>query len=766
MTEGDSRVIDRGGDAHRALQAAVAEHGPDVLSNVAVMDGICRERLGAFPGEANSIGTAARANVPALLQTEISRLGNYGGMQSVAGTLSSNYGLDRAGALWVVREYARALGLIASGGIRSARRPGEGSRLGLGEAGAVGAGLGGSGLAGTGLAGTGLANSGPADAGPAGDQPADDGPADADLAGPGAWDAETSGSGAPNAEANTMLSQVPPVLSDPDEAEPGATVLSEAAGSRPGPGDTMLSRAPAGAPEPVDTAGLADEPEPVHEPVFADEPVPADEPVFADELGPADEVRPADEPGPGPGETMLDHAVHEESPFGSEKPGDTTLDRVPGDESGPGATVISPVPSSLAQPEPAQPGQAQPEPAQAEQTPGVADPYAGDLYAEAPPLESSYGDGPPFASSYGEGPAFESPYAEEGFAEEPHNATVFSEAAGGAAGAAAAASEMAPEQQDAEEEQRPDWAGAQGWMFGPGQDAGAPVPDRAGAEQENPPAGEEDRPGVYQGGQPREAWAPQGSYPVLGDYGPPPGGGHGYSPPPEGDGYPAPQPLPYATPKSNRNRNLLGIVAAVALVAVYLVIAAVLHLAPFPAKTSSTASTPPPSQTASTSASPSTSGSATGSPTPTSPAQKLLAKIPASIAGTNNCKDIGTANGALARLQCTGFTGPATGAIYYLYSDAAALNQGFASFLSSAKFTKERACTTDGKFVDFVVQCQDTYSNQSPAAAGSIAEYQRVNDFDPIIASTDTPQLVMTVLVGTNNNDLLTYWKQFGWIKS
>ena len=63
-------------------------------------------------------------------------------------------------------------------------------------------------------------------------------------------------------------------------------------------------------------------------------------------------------------------------------------------------------------------------------------------------------------------------------------------------------------------------------------------------------------------------------------------------------------------------------------------------------------------------------------------------------------------------------------------------------------------------------QCEDSFNNQTPAAAGRIAEYQRVNDFDPIITSTDTPQLVMAVLVGTNNDNLLAYWKQFAWIKS
>ncbi|MFY9933189.1 MAG: hypothetical protein WAK82_34810, partial [Streptosporangiaceae bacterium] len=359
----------------------------------------------------------------------------------------------------------------------------------------------------------------------------------------------------------------------------------------------------------------------------------------------------------------------------------------------------------------------------------------------------------------------------------PHSATVLSAAAGDAAagGVAATAAEgiQAPES-----EVTPDPVKPAGDVDGHSGDDG---PGWAGAQSRTNEAGEDamlaagERPGGDWGGEPRETWEPAAGNAVFGGYqqGPPPagpvrGGGPGYPPgPPGGDGYPPPQPLPYATPKSNRNRNILGIVAAIALVAVYLGIAAAAHLSPFPAKTTAAASTPPPSQTSSTSASPGASPTATATPTPTQPAEALLAKIPANIEGKNNCKNIGTANGATARLQCTGFQGPATGILYYLYSDANALSKGFDSFLTSAKFkASTKSCTTNGQFAKFVVQCEDTFSNQTPAAAGRIAEYQRVNDFDPIIASTDTPQLVMAVLVGSNNADLLSYWKQFGWIKS
>ncbi len=697
MTEGNGHVIDPGGDAHRALQSAVAEHGPEVLSSTAKMDGICREMLSAQPNEATLIGTAARANVPALLQEQISRLGNYGGIQSVASTLASAHGLDLAESLWVVREYARAMGLIAAGGTRAPRRM--------------------SGSAGAGIAGGVAAGAGVADAGVAG------------AAGAGADTAlnrveekrDDSGDTALNRAAerqddpgdtvlnraaerqddpgDTVLSEIPGPVIGSGEASPGETALGEAAGSQPGPGDTVLSEAAA-----TDTAT--------------------------------------------PGETVHDKAVRSEAPRGDDWPSDTVLDGTADDEPGPGNTVISPVGGG--------------------QAPPVEVPSA-----EAPPVEAPPVEAPPV-----EAPPVEAPPVEAPPVEVPHSATVLSAAAGGVAATAAEGIQAPESEATPDPDPDPDLVKPAGDVDGHSGDDG---PGWAGAQSRTNEAGEDampaadERPGGNWGGEPRETWEPAAGNAVFGGYqqGPPPagpvrGGGPGYPPgPPGGDGYPPPQPLPYATPKSNRNRNILGIVAAIALVAVYLGIAAAAHLSPFPAKTTAAASTPPPSQTSSTSASPGASPTATPTPTPTQPAEALLAKIPANIEGKNNCKNIGTANGATARLQCTGFQGPATGILYYLYSDANALSKGFDSFLTSAKFkTSTKSCTTNGQFAKFVVQCEGTFSNQTPAAAGRIAEYQRVNDFDPIIASTDTPQLVMAVLVGSNNADLLSYWKQFGWIKS
>jgi hypothetical protein len=115
VTEGTGYVIDPNGDARRALHEVVAAYGPQALSDPAIMERLGRDRLAGLPGEAALIGNAARAGVPAMLREQIPRLGNYGAIQAVATTLAGAHELDDAAAVWVVREYARAMGLIAPG---------------------------------------------------------------------------------------------------------------------------------------------------------------------------------------------------------------------------------------------------------------------------------------------------------------------------------------------------------------------------------------------------------------------------------------------------------------------------------------------------------------------------------------------------------------------------------------------------------------------------------------------------------------------------
>jgi hypothetical protein len=148
VTEVTGHVIDPDGEARRALLEAVAEHGPGALSDATIMDTLCRTRLTALPGESILIVSAARADVPALLRSEIPELGNYGAIQSVAATLARASDLDGAASLWVVREFARTLGMIAPGGTQQMPRivPGgpaaEAAGAGAAGAGAAGAGAG------------------------------------------------------------------------------------------------------------------------------------------------------------------------------------------------------------------------------------------------------------------------------------------------------------------------------------------------------------------------------------------------------------------------------------------------------------------------------------------------------------------------------------------------------------------------------------------------------------------------------------------------
>jgi len=150
VTEGTGHVIDPDGDARRALLQAVAEHGPEVLSDATIMDNLCRNQLARLPGESILIVSAARADVPALLRNKIPELGNYGAIQSVAATLAQASDLDNAASLWVVREFARALGLIAPGGTQPVPRIVPGGPVAAAAGAAAGGGTPAPGMPGTG----------------------------------------------------------------------------------------------------------------------------------------------------------------------------------------------------------------------------------------------------------------------------------------------------------------------------------------------------------------------------------------------------------------------------------------------------------------------------------------------------------------------------------------------------------------------------------------------------------------------------------------
>ena len=118
----------------------MAEHGPEALSNAAIMDNVCRDHLIGLPGESILIGSAARSNVPALLRDLIPRLGNYGAIQSAAATLAG-------GTIWTRRRacgwsgsspgpWAYRAGRNPAGSPHRSWRPGPGAGAGASAAGA------------------------------------------------------------------------------------------------------------------------------------------------------------------------------------------------------------------------------------------------------------------------------------------------------------------------------------------------------------------------------------------------------------------------------------------------------------------------------------------------------------------------------------------------------------------------------------------------------------------------------------------------------
>lgn len=271
-------------------------------------------------------------------------------------------------------------------------------------------------------------------------------------------------------------------------------------------------------------------------------------------------------------------------------------------------------------------------------------------------------------------------------------------------------------------------------------------------------------------GSPPAADGSQGGAPAAGGTGGsgPWGGAPGGDFPQGEPGFPLPLPagrLPGRQRSKALNRNMVGIAAAVALVAGYLGVAAVAHLSPFPAKTPPAASS---SQSSSPPASASSSPASSPDPSPPSQFDILMTKIPAAVRNQNNrasCLNAGTRFGATAVSQCQQLQGLAANTIiYYLFPSRAALASGFSKFLATFHFHRIGECTTGGKFTDFIVNCQSDFTIKTPGATGSIAEYPNKGTNSPIIVSTDNQQKVMAVMVGTNDGDLLAYWNRLDWV--
>ncbi len=118
MTEGAGHAIDPSGEVRSVLRSAVADYGTRVLSNAAIIDGICEDRLPDWPREASLVSTAARADVAAMLQQQEGGVGADIAVRVTAANLAESRALDPAASIWVVSEFARALGYQVSDDIQ------------------------------------------------------------------------------------------------------------------------------------------------------------------------------------------------------------------------------------------------------------------------------------------------------------------------------------------------------------------------------------------------------------------------------------------------------------------------------------------------------------------------------------------------------------------------------------------------------------------------------------------------------------------------
>jgi hypothetical protein len=131
MTEGTGPAIDPNGEARSVLQSAVADYGVRVLSNAAIIDGICEDRLPDSPRAASLIGLAAGADVAAMLQQRAGGVGADTAVRLTAANLAESRSLDPAAAIWVVSEFARMLGYQVSDGLQPAAGPAAPAAAGI-----------------------------------------------------------------------------------------------------------------------------------------------------------------------------------------------------------------------------------------------------------------------------------------------------------------------------------------------------------------------------------------------------------------------------------------------------------------------------------------------------------------------------------------------------------------------------------------------------------------------------------------------------------
>lgn len=112
------RAFDPNGEARGVLRSAVAEYGPQVLSSVMLLEGLCADGLPDWPREASLITSAARADVASMIQQQAGTVGPDNAVRLTATMLADTRSYDPAACIWVVSEFARILGYQVSPGLQ------------------------------------------------------------------------------------------------------------------------------------------------------------------------------------------------------------------------------------------------------------------------------------------------------------------------------------------------------------------------------------------------------------------------------------------------------------------------------------------------------------------------------------------------------------------------------------------------------------------------------------------------------------------------
>jgi hypothetical protein len=107
-----SQQLDVQGEAHEALGTAVASYGQRVLSDPHTLGNLVADLLPDLPRERSLLVTGAEAGVAAEMRQHVEdqRIDPDTAVQLVARSLSERRAIDTTAGLWVVSEYAQALG--------------------------------------------------------------------------------------------------------------------------------------------------------------------------------------------------------------------------------------------------------------------------------------------------------------------------------------------------------------------------------------------------------------------------------------------------------------------------------------------------------------------------------------------------------------------------------------------------------------------------------------------------------------------------------